>query len=167
MYVLNNKEIMMEIYVHLIATESEMIVKLFAKDILTKEVARLPILAHQKEPKPKEMILKDSVQATAQSIALKILEKSCVQLMNPHWVASPEHSVILVQWILKENSVLHTPFVKNNVMLRKCFAQMESIQEVARMLTCVYQEEKIVMEIYVLSSAHQFVLKENISAKDY
>ena len=69
MYVSNKKEIMMEIYVQLIAMESAMIVKLFAKDILTKEVARLPILAHQKEPKPKETILEDSVQATALSIA--------------------------------------------------------------------------------------------------
>ena len=99
--------------------------------------------------------------------APKILEKFCAQPMNPHWVANQEHSVTLVQWIPKENFALPTPFVKNNAMLRKCSAQMASIQEVARMLTYVYQEEKIVMEIYALNSAHPFALKGNISVKDY
>ena len=77
MYVSNKKEIMMEIYVQLIATESVMIVKLFAEGTLTNEDARHPILAHQKESKPKETILEDSVQDTALSIAN--ITKYCAQ----------------------------------------------------------------------------------------
>jgi hypothetical protein len=100
----------------------------------------------------------------AQSNVTKTKERFYAPHTKILWDANPNHCVLQDPKTPKGNIVLPIPFAQKSASGMRCNVLMGWTREVAKMQTCVLQERRTSMEIFVLRDAHLNVPIHNSSA---
>jgi hypothetical protein len=100
----------------------------------------------------------------AQSNVTKTKERFYAPHTKILWDANPNHCVLQDPKTPRGNIVLPIPFAQKSASGMRYNALMGWTRVVAKMQTCVLQERRTSMEIFVLRDAHQNVPIHNSSA---